>query len=165
MVRPEYFCENWKAVREDSALAVEQMPAAKLDFRPQADMMSFREVARHIVEAGRALTGLMLDRETDLAAPDFRERLKKYEKPVPEDQAGLAEALRTSVEAHCEALRGLSAGFFAEQLTKWDRTVLTRLEMMQFVKEHELAHRMQLFLYLRMNGLVPPTTRRKMAAK
>ena len=35
----------------------------------------------------------------------------------------------------------------------------------QFVKEHELAHRMQLFMYLRMNGIVPPTTRRKMAKK
>jgi len=42
---------------------------------------------------------------------------------------------------------------------------VTRLEMLQFVKEHELSHRAQLFLYLRLKGLVPPTTRRRMAQK
>jgi uncharacterized damage-inducible protein DinB len=33
----------------------------------------------------------------------------------------------------------------------------------QFVKEHELTHRSQLFLYMRLKGLVPPTTRRRQA--
>jgi len=40
---------------------------------------------------------------------------------------------------------------------------VTRLEMLQFVKEHELTHRQQLFMYLRLKGTVPATTRRRMA--
>jgi uncharacterized damage-inducible protein DinB len=35
--------------------------------------------------------------------------------------------------------------------------------MLQFVKEHELTHRAQLFMYLRLKGIVPATTRRRMA--
>jgi uncharacterized damage-inducible protein DinB len=35
--------------------------------------------------------------------------------------------------------------------------------MLQFVKEHELTHRAQLFLYMRMKGIVPATTRRRLA--
>ena len=38
---------------------------------------------------------------------------------------------------------------------------VTRLEMFQFIKEHEVAHRAQLFLYLRLKGIVPATTRRR----
>ena len=33
---------------------------------------------------------------------------------------------------------------------------LTRLEMLQFVKEHELTHRSQLFMLMRLKGMVPP---------
>ncbi|MGH9719832.1 MAG: DinB family protein [Bryobacteraceae bacterium] len=39
---------------------------------------------------------------------------------------------------------------------------MTRLEMLQFVKEHELTHRQQLFMYLRLKGIIPVTTRRRL---
>jgi uncharacterized damage-inducible protein DinB len=35
--------------------------------------------------------------------------------------------------------------------------------MVQTIKEHELTHRQQLFTYLRLKGLVPATTRRRLA--
>jgi uncharacterized damage-inducible protein DinB len=44
-----------------------------------------------------------------------------------------------------------------------DGQKVTRLEMLQMLKEHELMHRAHLFLYMRMKGLVPATTRRRMA--
>ena len=37
------------------------------------------------------------------------------------------------------------------------------MEMLQFVKEHELTHRAQLFVYMRLKGIVPATTRRRLA--
>ena len=167
MIRPETVLENWKAIREDSALAVEQMPAGKLDFKPQADMMGFREIAIHIIDTGRALTGLLLDNETDLSTPDFRQKLGKYVKPLPDDAdaPAIAAAMRSSIAEQCEALAGKSSDFLAGFIIKWDGVKLTRLEMVQFVKEHELTHRTHLFMYLRMNGVVPPTTRRKMEKK
>ena len=44
-----------------------------------------------------------------------------------------------------------------------DRRGHRALEMLQFLKEHELTHRAQLFLYLRLKGIVPATTRRRLA--
>jgi len=45
----------------------------------------------------------------------------------------------------------------------FDLAQLTRMEMIQFLKEHELTHRQQLFMYLRLKGMVPATTRRRLA--
>jgi hypothetical protein len=99
MVRKETVLDSWKTVRQDTAQAVEDFPAAELDFKPVADLMSFREIARHILDAGHALTGLMLDGVEDMATPQFRESLSKYiaELPPTPDAAALAQALRDNV--------------------------------------------------------------------
>jgi uncharacterized damage-inducible protein DinB len=164
MVRLQFVLDHWKTVREDSALAVESMPPGSLDFRPREDMMSFREVARHIAADGVELTRLLLAGETDLSTPDFGRKRALYREPFPEAPAAMAATLRDTVNRHCAALAARPAVFFAELVRRWDGLDLTRLEMVQLILEHELAHRMQLFVYLRMNGVVPPTTRRKMAA-
>lgn len=167
MVRLEAFLDSWKTVRRDAAQAVEDMPAGGLAFRPQQDLMTFREIAEHILQAGRGLTGLLLDGETELNTPDFREKLKRYYQPLPVDAgaAAIAAEMRKAVEEDCARLAQQPPEFFSEIITRFDGARVTRLEMMQFVKEHELAHRAQLFLYLRLNGVVPPTTRRKLASK
>ncbi len=165
MVRTEYFLEHWQTIREDVAQAVESMPADRLDYRPQDDMMGFREVAVHILEVGHCFTGVLLDGETDFSTPDFRQKLIPYKPAVPEDQAGLAEALRSSVKQRCAEYRQKPPEIFTIVTKKWDGTQPTHGEMLQFLKEHEIAHRMQMFVYLRMNGIVPPTTQRKLAGK
>ncbi len=165
MVRLETFLEQWKIARADSAQAVEDMPAGKLDYKPQDDLMSFRDIAVHIIQAGLALSGVVLDGETDLSTPEFRAKLGKYAMALPDDaNAGaLAAALRDSFDELSAQLAARSPEFYAGTIIKWDGSELTRMEMMQFVKEHELTHRSQLFLYLRMNGVIPVTTRRKLA--
>ena len=53
--------------------------------------------------------------------------------------------------------------FFSGMITRFDGQRVTRLEMLQFIKEHELTHRSQMFMYLRLKGIVPATTRRRQA--
>lgn len=167
MVRIEVLLETWKAAREDAAQAVLDMPAGKLDFTPQDDLMSFRGNAGHIITVGDAIPGMLLAGETDFTVPDFRDRLGRHVEPVPEDASAevLAAEMRSRLDKTAARLASRPAEFYAGLIKKWDGVELTRMEMLQFVKEHELAHRMQMFMYLRMNGVVPPTTRRKMAAK
>ena len=167
MVRLDSFLVTWKSVRSDAAQAVEDMPADRLDFKPQEDMLSFRQIAEHIVYAGRGLTGMMVDGEQDLSTSDFREKLKKYYRELPTDAgaADIATALRASLDEDCASLAGKDSDFLAQVITRFDGMKVTRMEMLQFVKEHELTHRAQLFMYLRLNGVVPPTTRRRQAQK
>jgi uncharacterized damage-inducible protein DinB len=165
MVRLDSILNSWKTVREDTAQAVEDFAAHPLDYKPCDGMMNFGETARHILEAGHGLTGLMLDGEEDLSTPQFRESIGKLVAKLPktEGAGALAEELRRDIQLRSVELAAKPAEFFAGEITRMDGQRVTRLEMLQLVKEHELTHRQQLFMYLRLNGVVPPTTRRRQA--
>ncbi len=167
MVRVETVLDSWKTVRQDTAQVVEEFPSGELDFRPVPELATFREIARHILDAGDALTGLLLDGVENFAVPEFRDMLKKYTWALPEnaDAGALADALRCSIEKRHAELARQTPEFFSRIITRFDGQQVTRLEMIQFVKEHELTHRAQLFVYLRLKGGVPVTTRRRQAKK
>jgi uncharacterized damage-inducible protein DinB len=163
MVRVDAVLDSWKTVREDTAAAVEEFPASDFDFKPVSDVMTFRELATHILQAGHGLTGLLLDGVENLAVPEFRSMLTTYFKQLPphDTPAGLASALRSAAELRCAELARQTSDFYAGMITRFDGQRVTRLEMLQMVKEHELTHRSQMFMYLRLKGLVPATTRRR----
>lgn len=165
MVRLQSVLKSWKTVREDTAQAVEDFAAHNLDYKPCAELMSFQETARHILEAGHGLTGMLLDGADNLATPQFREAIGKHVAQLPktEDAGALARELRSDIERRSAELAAKPAEFYAGEITRMDGERVTRLEMLQLIKEHELTHRQQLFMYLRLNGVVPPTTRRRQA--
>jgi uncharacterized damage-inducible protein DinB len=166
MLRLQYVLETWKSIRKDVVAAVREFPADALEATPVEGVDSFGAIARHILNAGHAFPGLLMTGTLSLQTPDFRERMKPHTYRLPEgaSQAQLAEALERSLEQRCGELTGHPDEFFAREITRFDGMRLTRLEMLQFVKEHELTHRSQLFMLMRLEGMVPPTTRRRQAA-
>lgn len=165
MIRLDTILNSWKSVREDTAQAVEDFSAHELDYKPTADLMSFGEIARHILQAGHALTGLLLDGVDNMATPQFRQMIDQYVAQLPktEGTGSLARELRSRLESDAAKLAAQPAGFYAGEITRFDGQRVTRLEMLQQLKEHELTHRSQLFMYLRLKGIVPSTTRRRLA--
>ena len=165
MVRLEHVLDSWRTIRQDTAAAVEDFPAGELDFRATPDVATFGEIARHILEASQGLTGLLLSGDENFATPDFREKMKRHMANLPANAtaADLAAALRQSLDKRLAELAAQSPEFFARIITRFDGQRVTRLEMVQTIKEHELTHRAQLFLYLRLKGIVPATTRRRLA--
>ncbi len=164
MVRVEHMLEKWKTIRADTAQAVEDMPAGELGFQPIPDLASFRENAVHILQTGYCVTGMLLAGMEDFR--NFREQLSAHSYPLPPDAgaAALAEALRGALERRAAELAAQPPQWWAQMITRWDGQRLTRLELLQTVAEHELTHRAQLFVYLRLKGIVPVTTRRRAAA-
>ena len=165
MIRTETVLDSWKTCRQDTALAVEEMP--ELEFKATPEMQSFRECAVHLLHSSQGLVGLLLEGEENFQTPEFRQRLARYFTPVAEDADGatLAAALRESMDQMTAQLGAQPGEFFSHLITRFDGQKVTRLEMVQFVKEHELTHRSQLFMMLRLRGIIPATTRRRQAAK
>ncbi|HWB98307.1 MAG TPA: DinB family protein, partial [Bryobacteraceae bacterium] len=147
MVRVESVLGSWKTIRQDTAQAVEDCPAGALDFRPAPELMSFRESALHILDAGNALSGLLLACETNMTAPDFREKMKAYRSALPADAgaSALAAELREAVNRRTSEFAQQTPEFFSQLITRFDGQQVTRLEMVQTIKEHELTHRQHLF--------------------
>ncbi|MBZ5585242.1 MAG: DinB family protein [Acidobacteriia bacterium] len=165
MIRLEQILDSWKAIRRDTIAAVEDFPPGEFDFRPTPEVMAFGEIARHILDASHGLVGMLLAGEEDFTRPDFREKMRMQMPALPRDagQTELAVALGDSLEGRAAELAARPPDFFAHIVTRMDGQRLTRMEMVQMIKEHELTHRAQLFLYLRLKGIVPATTRRRMA--
>ena len=163
MVRIDTLLDSWKTVRQDTAQAVEDMPESDMDFRPVPEVMTFREIARHILASTYALSGLLLDGVEKI---DRQEMIKRFP-PVAADASAavLASELRSRMDERLAALSAQPPEFYAGVITRFDGQQVTRQEMIQTIKEHELTHRAQLFLYLRLKGIVPVTTRRRQAAK
>ena len=161
MVRLQHVLDSWKAVRQDTIAAVEEFPSGEFDFRPAPELMTFGEAARHILDAGDGLTGLLLAGDENFATPDFRDKIRKHARTVEPGAAGLADALRQSMDQRSAELAAQPASFYEHIITRFDGQQVTRLEMLQAVKEHELTHRAHLFFCLRMKGIVPATTRRR----
>jgi len=165
MVRIESVLNSWKSIREDTAQAVEDFSAHDLNYKPTAEVMSFGEIARHILEASHALTGLLLEGVDNFATPQFPAMRARQiaQLPKTEGAGALARELRGQFDRRAGELAAKPADFYAGEITRFDGQRLTRLEMLQMLKEHELTHRANLFLYLRLQGMVPPTTRRRLA--
>ena len=165
MIRTETVLDSWKTARQDTAQSVEDFPASEMDFKPTGDVMTFGEIARHILIASHGLTGMLLDGVENLQTPQFRDMVMKYAADLPPtaDPESLARVLRESVATRTAQFAAKPPEFFGQLMTRFDGQRVTRLEMLQFVKEHELTHRAQLFMYLRLKGIVPATTRRRQA--
>lgn len=166
MVRVQYVLDSWKTVRKDVAGAVREFPAVAFGEKLIDGVDSFGTIARHILAAGHAFPGILLAGVDNLQTPDFREKMKGHMCILPDDATPeqLAEALEKSLEERTAQLAAQPDAFFTQEITRFDGMRLTRLEMLQFVKEHELTHRSQLFMLMRLKGMVPPTTRRRLAA-
>jgi uncharacterized damage-inducible protein DinB len=166
MVRAQFVLDSWKAARQDVIAAVREFPAEAFDEKPIDGVDSFRYFARHILGAGHAFPGILMAGVENLQTPDFREKMKGYGYQLAEDATPqqIADALEKSLDQRTAELAAQPPEFFSHEITRMDGTRLSRLEMLQFVKEHELTHRSQMFMLMRMKGIVPPTTRRRLAA-
>lgn len=165
-MRAEHVIDSWKSVRQDTIAAVEEFPAGEFDYRPAADLQTFGQISRHILVSTHGLTGMLLAGDADFADLDIRRaRIATHTAQIPETlaPAELALRLRESVDERAPRLGSQTPEFWTGMVKRVDGVMVTRLEMLQFVKEHELTHRQQLFTYLRMKGIVPATTRRRLA--
>lgn len=167
MVRVEYVLEHWAAVRRDAAQAVREWPESEREFRAAPAMMSFGALAWHVAEAGHVMTGILLSGETDYQREGFRESNQRHLPALDKNisLAALADAMESLAAERSAELATHGPEWWAEMVRKWSGERMTRLEFLTFVVEHELTHRSQMFVCMRLKGMTPPTTRRMQAAK
>jgi hypothetical protein len=148
------------ALREQAAsagkhlvAAAEEMPADKYSFKPTAAQMTFGEIVAHLVEGNDYLCGTL----SGMKAPARGKLAKTSSKEV------LVGQLRESFTFCDQALAKLDDSKLEEQLPFFGGRMKSRAAVIIITAVDWADHYSQSAIYLRLNGLLPPTAKKKAA--
>ena len=153
--------ENWKEVRAGLVDEAESIPADKFSFQATPDTRSVAALLQHVVEAQKMLIGEVCRADTNLLRQSFAEQIKAYAPEVSgiSDKDGLVTLLRNSMDETAAKL--LNAGDeLGREMKRFDGKSITKYAFISFAIAHEMYHRGQLTVYLRLLGIEPVLTRR-----
>ena len=163
----EALARSFRTVRDNTLAAAEEIPADQYDFRPAPECRTVEKLLTHIALGYRFQHQLHAVEGLDtLEGFDFfglmGELAAEEEKPRTKEEV---IALLEAEGARWEAFLGqVSDDFLSERVAlphEGPEASKGRLEMIMSVKEHEMHHRAQLFLMLRLMGQVPHLTRER----
>jgi uncharacterized damage-inducible protein DinB len=135
--------------------AAESMPAEKYDFKPTPEMRSFGSLVLHIAQ----FNGAVCSRFTSAPAPDIKEMKESDAKDK------LVAAAKDSFE-YCEkAIGGLDDSTLGQPAGRLGPFNLTRGGALVLLGEEWFDHYGAQAIYLRLNGIQPPSARRTEAPR
>jgi hypothetical protein len=143
-----------KRAQGNFVAAAEEMPAGKYGFKPTPAQMSFGDVVMHMAAGNDALCSSI----GGLAAP------KRSEVAAGAPKEKLVARLRETFEFCESALAKLDDSRLAGRVPYFGDREITRAEAMVAAAEEWAGHYSQLAVYLRLNGLLPPTAKRSRAS-
>ena len=152
------FLTGWEKVRKNTTATAQDMPEEHYDASPFEGMWSFRKQAAHILNVGDILC-------EGLEQGQFDPSKFKLDNYGAKSKTELVAALEQNFIAQKQQLARRPDSFWQEPRKSFDGSDTTAGELLQMLKEHEIGHCNQLYLYLRSKGLVPPPTRMRAAAK
>lgn len=127
--------------------AAEEMPAGKYGFKPTPAQMSFGEVIAHVAVGSEALCSSL----GGVAAP------KRAKAAVGDSKDELVGRLEKAFEFCEAALAGLDDSGLGGKVPYFGAGEVSRADAMLAAAEEWAGHYSQLAVYLRLNGLLPPT--------
>jgi uncharacterized damage-inducible protein DinB len=153
---------NWQDTREGLIEEVQNIPAAKFDFRPVPEVRSVRELVQHILEVAMMMTGELSREDTDFHRAPWPKLLRMHAAVVSrtKTKAELVRLLRSQHKEAEKRFRAVGEIGMLQLITNFDGSRGTRLAWFGGGVAHEMYHRGQLTLYARCLGLEPALTRR-----
>lgn len=135
---------------KNTVAAFEEMPADKYDYKPTPDQMSFGHLAAHIVEANNYLCANV----GDVAQP------KVEELKGTEGKDKLVAAMKASFGFCHTALAKADDSKMNENITWFDGKPKARVWAFLGLASSWADHYGAAAMYLRLNGLLPPTAKK-----
>ena len=152
---------GWREVRAGLIDEVSQIPADKFTFRAAEGMRSVAELLQHLVESQKFLVGEACRPDTNLMRKSFAENIKDYAPDVRNvnDKEAIIQMLQTAMD-DCEQLLRANVDEMKNSMKRFDGKEMTKLGFMSFAIAHEMYHRGQLTVYVRLLGIEPMLTQK-----
>ena len=135
----------------DTFEAVEEMPADKFSFRPTPQQITFGHLTVHMVRANYGLCSLI----SGVKAP----KMPDLKDEDPKDT--LVPALQASFDFCTQSLAQVDDSKFGEQVPFIGGKLVSRGFMVVTMAQDYGDHYSMAAMYLRLNGLLPPTAQPK----
>jgi len=135
---------------KNTVAAFEEMPADKFDYKPTADQMTFGHLAAHIVEGNNYFCANV----GDMPQP------KGEELKGTEGKDKLIAAVKASFEFCHTALAKADESKMNEKITWFDGKPRARAWAFVGLASSWADHYGMAAMYLRLNGLLPPTAKK-----
>jgi uncharacterized damage-inducible protein DinB len=145
---------DYKNIRDFFVRAAEKMPEADYGFKPSADVRSFGQQVGHVADDQYNLCAPAKGEIRKAAYTDIENRLSK--------KADLIGALKEAF-AYCDGAYGALTDASGAETVNFGKMSRTRFAMLNWNLWHTWEHYGNVVVYLRMKGLVPPTSERKQA--
>lgn len=130
--------------------AAEQMPEADYAFKPTPEVRSFGQLVGHVANATRMFCAGATGTQA-ASAPDAETLASK---------SGIVAALKEAI-ASCESAYAMDAMKAGESVTFFGQQH-TRLSVLAFNMGHNFEHYGNIVTYMRLKGMVPPSSQRGM---
>lgn len=131
--------------------AIEEMPADKFNFKPTPDQMSFGHLVAHMVEANN----LLCSKTADVPEP------KVEEAKETDGKDKLLSALKASFEYCSTALPKAEDSKLGDMIEVFGPKKQPRAYAAMALASSWADHYGAAAMYLRLNGLLPPTAKKK----
>jgi uncharacterized damage-inducible protein DinB len=133
--------------KQDILRSAEKMPEEKYSFKPVDTVRSYGQVLAHIADGQYEFCG----------AAAGKHDAKGLEQTA-KTKADIVAALKTAF-AYCDAIyAGMTDAKAMETIPAFGGIKITRLSMLDFNVSHTMEHYGNLVTYLRIQGIVPPSS-------
>jgi uncharacterized damage-inducible protein DinB len=146
---------SWDGIKRNVGEAAEKMPEANYSFKPTPDVRSFGEMVGHIAEAQYSICAGLKGERSPIERGSLEKKTAK---------ADLVKALQDSFGA-CDAVYGTATDESLVKMTKVGQNEIAPINQMWYNISHSNEHYGNLVTYMRLKGLVPPSTARAQAPR
>jgi uncharacterized damage-inducible protein DinB len=142
---------DYQSIRNSFIRAAEKMPEENYGFKPSPDVRSFGQQVAHVA-----------DDQYNLCSPakgDVRKEAYTYIEGTLSKKADMVAALKEAF-AYCDGAYDALTDASGTEMVKRGKGTRSRFEMLNWNLWHTWEHYGNVVVYLRMKGLVPPTSER-----
>jgi len=130
--------------------AAREMPAEKYAYKPTEQQMSFGKLVTHVIESNNFLCAKL---SNQAAAPQNVSEKDGKDKLLAE--------LETSFDYCQTALKGVQDSQLGQSITMWNGRQAPKAAALIGLTNDWADHYGQAAMYLRLNGMLPPTAKKK----
>lgn len=144
------FRDDAASVGKNLMAAADEFPAAKYGFKPTPAQMSFGDIVVHLSQGNDLLCGTI----GGMKAP------ARAKVAATDSKDALVARLRETFAFCDHALAGLDDSKLAEAFPMFGGPMMSRAAIMTLTTADWADHYSQSAIYLRLNGLLPPTAKK-----